>query len=371
MSALSDIESSTVHPAAFPDVARKTPTYYASKVLSGVVITPSPRIESVSVRISTPDFNLAIDGPVVQLKQDKNAGRIFITAAIDTNVEANIILAGRLTEQGSSLDIDEVSFRLSPAEDSARADFVASTLNAVLNLSHLVHLRMPEIGLDLELSFGLPLIEIGKLLQSRQTSYHLMTIERATGIRFDLPAGGFSGVDIAAIVFIFRAIVDRVFTYHLINGIPIVFGADAEGAKRLRSLGESGVIAFGPEAMSKRLLGVEISLGMMTVKIQDPYVEEIERVREEVARGDGHPVTALIRSASNRAVFELPESPRLPSDPWDKRIQALINLESSLDSHLVARYHALAASTLAGLSEEERVRVTRRVELDDDAFLID
>jgi hypothetical protein len=102
-----------------------------------------------------------------------------------------------------------------------------------------------------------------------------MTIERATGIRFDLPQGGFSGSDIAAIIFIYRAIVDRAFTYQLINGLPIVIEADEEGAKRLRSLQGSRVIGFGPEEMSRPLLGVEIPLGTMTVKILDPYIVEI------------------------------------------------------------------------------------------------
>jgi len=80
---------------------------------------------------------------------------------------------------------------------------------------------------------------------------------------------------------------------------------------------------------------------------------------------------ALIRSLTNQALFELPEAPRLPLNPWDSRIQSLIDLERELDSRLIERYHALAASTLAGLSEEERARVTRRVELDEEAFLID
>src|SRR5713226_2269581 len=33
---------------------------------------------------------------------------------------------------------------------------------------------------------------------------------------------------------------------------------------------------------------------------------------------------ALIRSLTNQALFELPEAPRLPLNPWDSRIQSLI-----------------------------------------------
>ncbi len=363
MSALLDIESSAVVPAVLPHIARVTLPEYAPKVLSGLMCFPAVRLESASVRVLIPDFNFGIEGTVVQFRQDTDAGQIFIRVAIDANVEANIEFAGRLTEHESSFEIAQVSFRLAPTKDCARDDFVASTLNAALALSQRVHFQMPEGGLDLALGFDLPLIEISRLLQSRQTSHRLMTIERATGIRFDLPQGGFSGTDIAAIIFVYRAIVDRAFTYHLINGLPIVIEADEEGAKRLRSLQQSRVIGFGPEEMSRQLLGVEIPLGRMTVKILDPYIVEIDRVREEVAQGDGHPVTLLFRSATNQALFELPEAPRLPPNPWDARIQALIDLERELDSRLIERYHALAAGSLAGLTDEERKRVTTRPQL--------
>lgn len=369
MSALLDIESSAVVPAVLPGIARVTLPEYTPKVLSGRMCFPAASLESVFLRVFIPDFNFGIDATVVQMRQDKDAGQIFIRVAIDPNVEANIEFAGRLTEHESSFEIAQVSFRLAPTKDCARDDFVASTLNAALALSQRVHFQMPEAGLDLALGFDLPLIEISRLLQSRQTSHRLMTIERATGIRFDLPQGGFSGTDIAAIIFVYRAIADRAFNDHLTTGLPKVVEANEEGAKRLKSLQESAVITFGPEDMCKGLLGVEIPLGRMTVKIQDPYIEDLDRVRDEVAQGDGHPVTVLFRSATNQALFELPDAPRLPSNPWEERIQALIDLERELDSRLIERYHALAAGSLAGLTDEERKRVTTRPQLNKPSLL--
>ena len=47
----------------------------------------------------------------------------------------------------------------------------------------------------------------------------------------------------------------------------------------------------------------------------------------------------------------------------------LVDLEPHLDSHLVERYHALAAATLSGLTEEEKAEVTTRPEFGE-AFLI-
>lgn len=374
MSAILDIDTSADFPIAPPEVKRVILPQYSPKVQPNSADIPSLQllqivhtVEPVSLAISIPDFNSVIDGTIVQLERSEEVGSIGIKVSIDASVEANIAFAGRLNEDRESFEIEEVLFRLAPTEDCARADFVATTINAALSLSEKVYFHLPEtIALA---GFDLPLIEVSRLLQSRQTSFRLMTIERATGIRFALPPLGFSGTDIAGIIFVFRAIVDRAFTYHLINGIPIEIKADEEGAKSLRSLEESRVMAFGPEEMSKPLLGVEISLGRMTVKIPDPYIVGIERVREEIAMGDGHLVTVLVRSVTNQALFELPEAPRLPPDAWDRRTQMLIDLEETLDSHLIERYHALAASTLAGLSTEERTRVTKRVELDDDTFL--
>ncbi len=369
MSALLDIESSAAVPAVLPHIARVTLPEYAPKVLSGLMCFPAARLDSASLRVLFPDFNFGIDAAVVQFAQDKDAGQILIKVAIAANVEANIEFAGRLTEHESAFEIAQVSFRLAPTKDCARDDFVASTLNAALALSQRVHFQMPEAGLDLALGFNLPLIEISRLLQSRQTSYWLMVIERATGIQFHLPSTAFSGTDIAATILVFRAIVDRVFVYHCLDPLTIEIEANEAGRERLRSIEESEVQTFGPEPVSRTLLGLSIPLGPLTLKINDPYVEDLDRVRQEIGRGDGRPVPVLIRSRTNQAVYELPEAPRMPLNPWDSRIQSLINLERDLDSRLIARYHALAASTLDGFSEEERTRVTRRVELDEETFL--
>ena len=362
MSALLDIESSAVVPTALSDLARVTLPEYVPKVLSGMVYVPAPRMESVSLRILIPDFNAVIDGPVVELRQDKDAGKIFMRVTIDANVEAGITFIGRMTEDGASFEIEEASFRLAPTEDCAQADFVASTINAGLNLSQRVHLQMPESGLDLVLSFDLPLIEISQLLQSRQTSFRLMTIERATGLRFDLPRDGFSGNEIGVINFVYQSIVERRFIVFL-NFVQVYIEASEEGAERLKSLKESDALTFGPNAVIKSLLGVEVRLGRQTTKISDPFIEQLDRVQQEVLRLDGHVLPVVIKSLTNQAVYELPEAPRLPPDPWDGRIKRLIDLERDLDSRLFERYNALAAGSLAGLTEEEKELITQHSEI--------
>jgi hypothetical protein len=386
MSALLDIESSAVVPAVLPGIARVAhPEYtpkvlpfrsrtaipqvgevahpeYSQKVSPGLMRLPAASPGAVSLRVLIPDFNLGIDAAVVQFAQDKDAGQILIRVAIDANVEANIEFAGRLTEHESSFEIAQVSFRLAPTKDCAQADFVASTINAALALSQRVQIQMPEAGLDLALGFDLPLIEISRLLQSRQTTYRLMTIEQATGIRFDLPREGFSGNDIGAINFAFRSIVERRFVF-LLNSVQVYVEASKDGAERLESLKESDELTYGPTPMTKNVLGIGVGLGPQTVRISDPFIEGLERVEQEVLRRDRRVVPVVIRSHTNQAIYELPEAPRLATDAWGNHTQHLINLELELDSHLFERYNTLAAGSLAGLTEEEKELVTQRPEI--------
>jgi hypothetical protein len=118
------------------------------------------------------------------------------------------------------------------------------------------------------------------------------------------------------------------------------------------------------------LLGQEISLGHETVIIEDGIVEDRDRIIQEMSSNDGHNVEVKFRSLTGQIRYELPEAPRLPVAAWDPIIQKLIDLEEKLALELAARYHALAASTLANLTEEEKAEITSRPELGEDAYLM-
>jgi hypothetical protein len=198
----------------------------------------------------------------------------------------------------------------------------------------------------------------------------MMTIELATGIDLGVLPYTLLGEEVHTINFVYRSIVDRVFIDG-VQAVKAVIPATEEGLQRFQRWREFQSLEFPHEGVTKTLLGRSIFLGTQTVRITDPYIEDVDRVQGELACGDGHEVTIVIRSHTNRAQYSLPEAPRLALNPWNPHIQSLIDLERELDSRLVERYHALAASTLAGLSEEERTRVTRRVELDDETFVTD
>src|SRR2546425_10964425 len=100
MSALLGVESSAAVAAVLPDVARVTLGQYTPTILSSLVSVPPPQLELVSLNILISDFAFVIDGDIVQLSQDPNAGQILMRVAIDTKVEADITLLGRKTEIG-------------------------------------------------------------------------------------------------------------------------------------------------------------------------------------------------------------------------------------------------------------------------------
>jgi hypothetical protein len=196
-----------------------------------------------------------------------------------------------------------------------------------------------------------------------------MVIEQATGVQFLLPSH-FSGDQMTQIIFAYRAIVDRSF-YWPFESYPLRVPSNEEWLNRIASMDQPAPISFTLEQEEAEVLGKPILLGKVRVNVEHGLIQNLDQVKLELARLDGHEVEVIIRSGSDSAEFELLESPRLPANPWDPSIQALVDLESELDARLVERYHSLAAATLSGLTEEERAAVTARPELDEVAFSMD
>jgi hypothetical protein len=340
-------------------------------VLAGALPIPLPELEpEAELDIIVPDFDFKFSTDLCEITSPLvDSNTIFARSIFDRSVKTDLLLTGELVDGGTIFQIKETSLQFTPTRELARADFVASTLNASFALAREVRLQIPQIALDLNLKFELPLLETAQLLQTRQTAYRLMVIERATGLEFRLPQR-FSGEEIETISFVYHAIVDRSFLHIFTAGLRIDGSANEQGAASLAAL-LSRPMKFGPERVSKILLGKSIELGNATATIEDPYVEDSDRIEEALRSGDGHEVGFEIRSLTNQARYELPKAPRLPKTPWDPNIRALINLESQLDARLIERYNALAAATLDGLTEEEKAVLIARPELDEEAFMME
>lgn len=375
MNILADIQRSTFVPTISADL-RRIPhiqgSTFVPTTLPDLGRIPIPElVPNLKLRILNPDFNIDIAGPILEIdqRQEQREVGILLRVEIAEGVQASVVLSGADTGHGKLFEVRQLSFQLLPTEQRATPEFVASTLNAALKLSPRVQLQINEIGFDLALTeVDSPLLEVSWLLQERQTAYRLMNIELATGIDFGVLPYTLLGDEVHTISFVYHSIVDRSF----IDGVrdaKVLIPATEEGLQGFHLWKDSPSLEFPPEIVTKSLLGKFIFLGTQTVKITDPYIEDVDRVQEELARRDGHEVTIVIRSHSNRALYSLPEAPRLPSNPWDSRMQSLIDLERKLDSRLIERYHSLAAGSLVGLTDREKKRVTMRPQLNRPSLL--
>ena len=125
---------------------------------------------------------------------------------------------------------------------------------------------------------------------------------------------------------------------------------------------------MGPTLIVKNLLGRVIEIHDQELFIDDAVIDNLAAVRSELASNDGHLVEVTIRSLSGTGRVVAKEAPRLPEDAWDSSIQVLIDVGPLLGACLAERLNALAASTLADLTEEEKRDVTARPDLDVEAF---
>jgi hypothetical protein len=194
-----------------------------------------------------------------------------------------------------------------------------------------------------------------------------MVIERSTGYIFQIPAD-ISGEQVKNITLIYNAIVHRSFVWPIADigyGLP----ATKEALNYLLTLNQLTSATFPGYPITIPLFDKVISLGHANITIHDKIIENFNEIQKEMAHDDGHIVKFVVRSLSGHGRYDMSEAPRLPDKPWDEKIERLIDLEGQLDAAIVAKYHTLAASTLEGLSEEEKAAITARPELDENAFV--
>ena len=354
---------------AFPPPFETT-TPMTATVLAGAFPLPLPEFQpEASLIIAAQDFHCGFIATLIDITSVIDS-TVIAKAILNQHINITLTLKGKLVEDRAIFQVKQTYIQPELAKEHARADFVASTFAAWLSLAKEVNLAIPEIGLDLKhLNFDTSLIEISRLLQTRQTAYRLMVIERVTGIQFALPKY-FSVDEMSNILFTYYAIVDRSFNWQF-ESQSFQVRADQDGLNKIIAISESMSMTFPLLQEKTNILGKSILLGDVKVSIEDILIENFDEVKKELESLDNHEVEVVIRSVNGQARVETPDAPRLPDNAWDSNIQGLVDLESQLDARLVERYHALAAATLEGLTEEEKAAVITRPELDEEAFVIE
>lgn len=363
MNGILDIEPTLVSNAAWlpmPDVQR---VLVANPILLQVSlreITPE-----VSLEIAFPEFGGAFGGPVTVDTADIDSGRVIATAQITSSLDLVMSLVSESEDPTGQCTEATVEVRYHDSERRRALDvFVAYTLFALLGLSRRVDLQLHIPGIEpvVSLKFETPLPAISQYLKSRQIAYKVMVIERAAHQQFTFPTSR-SAVEVATISFAYEAIVKRSFLWpDNYDGRMIPLPASPEGLNELLALKQERDIKFGPLPLTKTLFGKTLFLGVGTATVLDAAIEVDDESKEAMERGDGRDVQIRIRSRSGRIRYDLPEAPRLTEGFWDPNTQALIDIDSLLDAALFERYNALAAGSLAGLTDEEKARVTARVD---------
>jgi hypothetical protein len=363
MSAILDIEPSSATGAAWLPVLDIEQVQRADPVLFPVSLREIR--PDVQLEIAFPEFGGSFGAPVTVDTSEVDSGIVIATARITCDVDLVMKLVGEYEGQTGSSTEATVEIRHRDAERRRALDvFVTYTLFALLGLSRRVDLRLHIPGIEplVSLSFDTPLPAASQYMQSRQLAYKVMVIEKATREQFVLPVTR-SAVEAATISFVYEAIVKRSFLWpDNYDGGVIRLPASKEGLSELLALKQESEVKFGPHLISRTLFGKTVSLGVGTVTVLDAVIEDSDRFEGAMEDSDGHGVQIRIRSLSGRIRYELPEAPQLTEGLWDRNTQTLINLEPLLDAALFERYNALAAGSLADLTDEEKARVTERVD---------
>lgn len=340
--------------------------------LSQAKVIPFPVAHSLleaSLHISVPAFGVVLSSPIISFTRTAASDKVIVECAVDTDAIIVLTLIGNLLEDGDKFKIEQVLLTPELTEQRARADFVCSTLVAMLGLGANVILKIPEINLNLNLNFDSPLPSISEMLRRRQIAYRLMVIEQATGREFLIP-DSLTGDEVESIAFAYHAITKESFFWP-IKTVQIFIPALQEKLTELRLSDQPTIHVFPPRKVSKNILGQSIELGHEQVTIEDGIVLDIDNVRRELATDDGHLVEVIMISLSGQAKYEIFEAPNLRDRSWGDNIKTLIDIEAELDSRLAQKYHALATATFAGLTESEIAEVTVRPELNENTFLMD
>lgn len=331
---------------------------------------PHP-VPEATLFINVPDFKFSFQIPLADLKEFEGTTRVNIGFSVDADVTLILALEGVPIEGGTKFQPERGSLEFQLADfEVARAQFFGSTLMAMLGLAKETVLRVPEIELNLGMGFNLPLPHISRILMGRQMNYALMVIERATGKKFRVLSGSLSDKDaLDSLTFAYLAITQRSFLWP-VGPLTAVIPATEESLERLRLDGAPFSFTSDPHLLFAPVLDYEIPLGIGRFSIDQTIILNPDEVRRELSYKDGRPVRVIVKSLTGEARFESPDAPRLPDEPWDWKVQALIDLETQLNERITAGYNELAAATLADLTDEERARVTERPTLGADAHLI-
>lgn len=330
-----------------------------------VVMPPLPLVRPVdeaTLHVKVKDFDFSLAAPLITSESTVEPEKAVLKFALDDGVSLVLRLTGRLIEEGTRFQPELGQMETEQLNEcGVRAQFVGSSLIAMFGLAGEVLFEVPELALDLKQEYDLPLALISNLMRTRQATYGLMMVERATGEEFVLPPS-LTEQDRTAIALAQLAVVEGSFTRRM-RRFPFTITAK----KELSNIPQDGKPFRFESALQEgdmKVLGRPVPLGKWKVTIEQAVIEKPDELRRAMAQDDGRDVKMSLLSLTGEVHCDFPEAPRLSDAPWEPKIEELEGLEKPLRLRLASRYHAAAARTLAGFSEEEQAELTARPEME-------
>ncbi|HLM00643.1 MAG TPA: hypothetical protein VK400_06275 [Pyrinomonadaceae bacterium] len=316
------------------------------------------------------DFNFGFNLEIINLDWSLSSNKIVLYLNLENHLIIKVTLEGYWEQnEEPKFQLKNLGLKLEKKQETPLSVFLASSLWAMLGLASNFRVQIPQLNYDLNATFKLPYKEISLLLQERQIAYRLMVIEQALGISLPFPNSYIKGEDIESIAFCYHAIVDREFDWFS-NPTIIPWEATKESVLWLPKNKKPTSITFRPEPVIKSIFGIKIPLGLMTARIDKAIIDNYEEVKERLLNLDGSIVDVKLRSVNGISRMISLRVPKLPQNPWSKELQKLIDIDSKLDSLVLEGFFNLAASSLKGLTEEQKEAITKRPDLNEETFEI-
>lgn len=343
-----------------------------TKPISYDFFQASAEEESLSCNLKFSDFDANFEFEVFGMEGNLESNKLELYLNLDNQIKVKAILEGnwKKTEPTHipSFHIKSFGIRFYENFETPISVFLKTTLWAILGLSSKFKITFPFLdNYWLCASFETSIDEISKFLQERQIAYRLMVIETALGIQLPFPQGFIDGKDVENIAFCYKAIIEREFNWFAVQ-TTIPCQANEESLSWIPETKEPTSVTFRPEPVVKSIFGVEIPLGIMTGRIDNAVIDNYDEAKEKLKRLGNETVNIEQRSIDGTITMIAVDVPNLSQNPWSEKLQKLIDLDSQLDEKILDKYFALAALTLEGLTEEQKEEITKRPELDEEAF---
>jgi hypothetical protein len=321
-----------------------------------------------SFEIEFPQFVCGFKLKIVDIDWSLTSDKVVLLIQLGKDISLTAKLFGRWEGQENPLFyLENLGLGLNQKSETPIANFLTSTLWAMLSLSPEIKIRIPDFDYDLTTSFESSLEDARQRLEQRQLAYRLMVIEKALNHSISYPNKFIYGEEVEIIAYAYHSIVHRTFDWFWTPTKLPLFAVE-ENLSFFPKTTKPSSISLSPMAVIKNLFGKEINLGFHKGEITDAVIDNYEEAKEALLKLDGNIVELELRSLSGIVHVEAVDTPNLPQQPWRREIQKLIDLDDQLDSMLLDKYFNLAASTLEGLDENQKRVVTERIELNADIF---